>query len=305
MIFLALSLAWGIPYLLIKVAVGELTPGQLVLFRTALGAVLLMPLALARGAVQPVLRQWRPLLAYSLIEINISWLFLSRAEQVLPSSTTGLLIATVPLAGLGVAALSGHRESLGRSNLSGLLLGLLGVAALVGLDVSGSDLFGVLQVAVTVVGYAVGPAIMARRLSDLPGIGVVAVSLSIAAVVYAPYVALTGGLPSHLPSASVIISVVLLAVVCTVAAFLLLFALVAQIGPVRATTITYLNTAVAVAAGALVLHERITLWTMVGFVLVIAGSVLVNRGRGRGRGESAARPVTEPDASCLDAATAP
>lgn len=285
MIFIALSLAWGIPYLLIKIAVRELDPGQLVLARTALGALILLPIAVARGAVMPVLRRWRPLLAYSIVEINIPWLFLSRAEQVLPSSTTALLVAAVPLAGLGVAAVSGRREALSRTNLVGLSVGLLGVAALVGLDVSGSDFGGVLQVAVTVVGYAIGPAIMARTLSDLPGVGVVAVSLTIAALIYLPYVAFTGGLPDRFPSGSVVVSVVLLAAVCTAAAFLLLFALVGEIGPVRATTITYLNTAVAVVAGAVVLHEAITFWTVVGFVLVILGSVLVNRGRGRPRDE--------------------
>jgi drug/metabolite transporter (DMT)-like permease len=91
-------------------------------------------------------------------------------------------------------------------------------------------------------------------------------------------VLLTDGMPSDLPSAEVTWSVVTLGLVCTAAAFMLLFALVNAVGPVRATTITYLNPAVAVIAGALVLHEPVTEWTVVGFVLVVTGSYLVNRG---------------------------
>jgi drug/metabolite transporter (DMT)-like permease len=276
-IFIALGVAWGVPYLLIKVAVEELSPATLVLARTALAAALLLPVALARHQVGPVLRRWRPLAAYTVVEIAVPWLFLSRAEQTLPSSTTGLLIAAVPLAGLAVAYLSGRTERLGGTAWLGLTIGFAGVAALVGLDVGGSDWVPVAEVGVTVVGYALGPAILARWLADLPALGVVAVSLTATAALYLPVVAVSGGLPTALPSGAVVVSVLLLATVCTAVAFLLLFALVAEIGPVRATTITYVNPAVAVVAGAVVLAEPVTAWTVLGFSLVVLGSVLVNR----------------------------
>ncbi|GAB3673690.1 DMT family transporter [Angustibacter aerolatus] len=276
-IFVTLGIAWGIPYLLVKVAVGELSPTELVLARTALGAALLLPVALGRGQVLPVLRRWRPVLLYVVVEIALPWVALNHAEQTLPSSTTGLLIAAVPLAGLAVAFVTGRAERLAAANWAGLLLGLLGVGALVGFEVDGGDVPAVLALLVTVAGYAVGPAILARALGDLPGLGVVAVSLTATALAYVPVVLLVDGVPQGLPSGRVVASVVVLAVVCTAAAFLLLFALVGEIGPVRATTITYVNPAVAVVAGAVVLHEPVTVWTVVGFVLVIAGSVLVNR----------------------------
>lgn len=126
-----------------------------------------------------------------------------------------------------------------------------------------------------VVGYAIGPALLARYLSDQSGLAVAAASLAIAAVVYLPIVLMTDGVPTRLPSAGVIAAVVVLALVCSALAFLLLFALVAEVGPVRATVITYLNPAVAVAVGALWLGERITAWTVIGFVLVLTGSFLV------------------------------
>jgi len=276
-LFLGLGFAWGIPYLLIKVAVEEISPSQLVLARTAIAAALLLPLAFVRKAVAPVVRRWIPLLAFAVIEIAIPWIALGRAEQELPSSTTGLLIAAVPLVGLAVAFLSGHTERLGPVAWLGLGLGIAGVAALVGLDVSGSQLSSVAEVGVTVVGYAVGPAILARYLSDLPGLGVVALSLTITALIYLPIVLVDSGASGGLPSGNVILSVLVLASVCTAAAFLMMFGLVGEVGPVRATTITYVNPAVAVVAGVIVLSEPVTVWTVVGFVLVVAGSFLVNR----------------------------
>jgi len=130
-----------------------------------------------------------------------------------------------------------------------------------------------------VVGYALGPAILARWMSDLPGVGVVAVSLAATAVVYVPFVLFTGAWPTAWPSSSVILSIVVLAVVCSALAFLLMVALIAEIGPVKATAITYVNPAVAILAGVLILGERVTVWTIVGFVLVLLGSYLVTRKR--------------------------
>jgi drug/metabolite transporter (DMT)-like permease len=278
-LFLALGVAWGIPYVFIKIAVGELEPAMVVLARSGLAAILLVPLALYRREVAPVLRRWRPMLAYTVIEIIVPWYFLSSAEQHLPSSTAGLLLAAVPLAGVAVAFFMGRPAKLSPLNWAGILLGMLGVAALVGLDIGGSDLFAVAQVAIVVVGYAVGPAILSRWIPELPGIGVVAISLAGAALFYVPVVLFTGGWPTAWPSTDVIVSVVVLAVVCSALAFILMVALIGEIGPMRATTITYLNPAVAILAGVLVLGEVVTVWTIVGFVLVLAGSWLVTQRR--------------------------
>ncbi|GAA1058488.1 membrane protein [Agromyces luteolus] len=278
-LFAALGVAWGIPYLFIKVAVSELEPAMVVLGRSALAALLLMPLAFYRREVWQVVRRWKPMLAYTVVEIVLPWYFLSAAEQRLPSSTAGLLLATVPLAGVAIAFIMGRPERLTRLNWLGIALGMLGVAALVGLDIAGSDLIAVAQMAVVVIGYALGPAILARWMPDLPGVGVVAVSLAATAVVYVPFVLFTGAWPAAWPSTNVIVSIIVLAVICSALAFLLMVALIGEIGPVKATAITYVNPAVAILAGALVLGERVTVWTIVGFVLVLAGSYLVTRKR--------------------------
>jgi drug/metabolite transporter (DMT)-like permease len=146
--------------------------------------------------------------------------------------------------------------------------------------------------AIVVVGYAVGPAILSRWMPDLPGIGVVAVSLAGAAIVYVPFVAFTGAWPTAWPSAAVIVSIVVLAVVCSALAFILMIALIAEIGPVRVTAITYVNPAVAILAGVVVLNERVTVWTILGFALVLGGSWLVTRHR-----KDSEEPIAAPEAA--------
>ena len=274
-LFALLGVGWGIPYLLIKIAVRQLDPAMLVFTRMGLAALILLPIAAARGDLAPVLRRWRPLLAFSFVEMIVPQFLLGSAEERLPSSTTGLLIAAVPLAGVGIAFLLGRPERLTGVNWIGIALGMAGVAALVGFAVSGSDLGAFGEVLLVVIGYALGPAILAKWMPDLSGAGVMALGFAITTVVYAPVVAVTHGWPSAWPSASVVTSVVLLAVVCSAGAFSVMAALVAEVGPVRATTVTYLNPAVALIAGAVVLGEPISGWSIVGFLFILAGCYLV------------------------------
>lgn len=278
LLFVALGFAWGIPYLLIKVSVAELDPAVLVLARTWVAALVLVPLALARGVLGPVLRRWKIVAVYAVIEIAIPWVLLGHAEEELPSATTGLLIAATPLIGVGLAFATGRSERLGGKGWAGLLLGLAGVAALVGLDVAGSSLDAVLMLLVVVIGYAVGPMLISRSMQDESGLGVIAVSVAMVALLYVPIVLLGPGLPAAMPSHEVVASVVVLGLVCTAAAFVMLFALVGLIGPVRATAITYVNPAVAIVVGVIFLSERVTAWTLLGFGLVLAGSYLLTRG---------------------------
>jgi drug/metabolite transporter (DMT)-like permease len=286
LLFVALAFAWGIPYLLIKVSVAELDPAVLVLLRTWVAALVLVPIALARGAIGPVLRHWKVLVVYAVIEIAIPWVLLGHAEQTLPSATTGLLIAATPMVGVMLAFALGRSEHLGGKGWIGLLLGLVGVAALVGLDVRGSDRLAVLQLLVVVIGYAAGPVLIVRYLKDESGLAVIAVAVTIAAVMYVPVVLLGPGLPTAMPSGQVIASVLILGLVCTAAAFVMLFSLVGMIGPVRATAITYVNPAVAIVVGVLFLDERVTTWTLVGFGLVLAGSWLLTRSPSVPEGDS-------------------
>jgi drug/metabolite transporter (DMT)-like permease len=274
-LFALLGVAWGIPYLLIKIAVGQLDPAMLVFARMALAALILLPVAVVRGELAAVLRRWRPLLAFTVVEMVVPQFLLGSAEERLPSSTTGLLIAAVPLAGVGVAFLLGQPERLAPRNWLGIALGMAGVAALVGFAVSASDLGAFGEVLLVVAGYALGPAILAKWMPGLPAAGVMALGCALTAIAYAPVVAATGSWPSAWPSASVIASTALLAAVCSAGGFTLMAALVAEVGPVRTTTVTYLNPAVALIAGAVVLGEPVTAWAVAGFALILAGCYLV------------------------------
>jgi drug/metabolite transporter (DMT)-like permease len=274
-LFAAMGVIWGIPYLLIKVAIDELSPSTLVLARTALATVILLPVALARGRLPEVLRAWRPVVAFAVVEIMAPWLLLGVAEQHLSSSLTGLLIAGVPLVGAVLAVVTRSDDRLDRRRVAGLLLGFAGVAALVGFEVGGGDVGAVLAVAVVAVCYAVGPLILSRWLSHLPGLGVITLSLALTALVYLPLGIAQA--PSSWPSTKVVLAVCGLAVVCTAVAFLVFFALIAEIGPTRSTVITYVNPAVAVLLGVTLLDESFTAATAVGFVLILAGSVLATR----------------------------
>ena len=276
-LFLILGVAWGVPYALIKISLTELSPVKVVLARSAIAAVILIPVCAVRGELGPVLRHWRPLLAYTLIEIILPWFFLSTAEQRLPSSTAGLLLAAVPLVSVGAAVVLRRAVRFTVTNWIGILVGMAGVAALVGLDVAGSDLIAVAEIAVTVVGYATAPIIVSRWMNDVPGIGLAGLSLGITAIVYVPLVVLSHSWPTRMPSGRVITSILVLAVVCSAIAFVVLFSLIREIGPVRATAITYVNPAVAIVAGVIFLGEQVTVWTIVGFVLVLSGSWLVTR----------------------------
>jgi drug/metabolite transporter (DMT)-like permease len=283
-LFALMAVIWGIPYLMIRVAVRELAPETLVFLRTATAALVLVPFAAARGGLRPLIDRWRPLVLYTAIEVAIPWVLLAHAETKLTSSVTGLLIAAVPLFGAVAVMYTGGREEHDKRFWLGLAIGLVGVAALVGLDFSQLDLVALLEVAFVAVCYAIGPIILARSLGGVSALGVVAASLVLTTLVYAPFAAAEW--PGGMPSAHVIESVLGLALVCTAVAFLLFFALIGEVGPVRATVITYVNPAVAALVGVLLLGEHLTTGMVVGFALVLVGSV-----RATGR---RAEPVPEP-----------
>jgi drug/metabolite transporter (DMT)-like permease len=267
-LFIAMGIIWGLPYLLIKVAVREISPPFLVLLRTGGAALVLIPIAAVRHELRSVAKYWMPLVLYTIAEMAIPWILLFHAEERLTSSLTGLLIAAVPLAGAVLAFLTGT-DRLDRRRVLGLAVGFSGVALLVGFDVSHSDLWSAASVGGVVIGYAIGPWIVSRHLSDAPQLGIVAGSLLLCAIAYAPIAAFH--LPQHPVGSSAIWSVIALTLVCTALAFVLFFALIGEVGAYRATVITYVNPAVAVLLGVTVLGEPFGLATGAGFALIIVG----------------------------------
>ena len=281
-LFAAMAVIWGIPYLLIRVAVAEVSPPVLVFARTSIGAAVLLPIAIARVDLGQTVRHFRWVVAFAAVEIAGPWVLLGWAEQHVTSSLAGLLVAGVPLVGTVIAVLTGRDRHVSRTSLVGLLLGLVGVAAIAGTDLNAENAAAIGAIALVVVGYAVGPWILAHKLVGVPSLGVMAPSLAMSALLYLPVAILQW--PSSMPSSNALASIAILGLVCTALAFVLFAELITAVGPVRATLITYINPAVAATLGVLILAEPFTPAMAVGFVLVIAGSVLANR-----------RPASRPD----------
>jgi drug/metabolite transporter (DMT)-like permease len=273
-LFIAMGVIWGLPYLLIRVSVREVSPAFLVFVRTTGGSVLLAPFVVRRGMLAPLLAHWKPLVAYTIAELCVPWWFLFAAEKKVSSSLAGLLVAAVPIAGAVIARTTGS-DHLDRRRLAGLVLGLFGVGALVGFDVGQSDLLAASSFVLVVTGYALGPWILSRRLAGVPGPSVILASLVLCAVVYAPLA--MAQRPTGPLSASAVASMAGLAAICTAVAFITFFALIAEVGPMRATVITYVNPAIAVVLGVAVLGEKFGPMTAVGFAAVLGGSVLATR----------------------------
>ncbi|GGU95013.1 membrane protein [Actinomadura cremea] len=280
-LFSLMCVLWGIPYLFIKVAVDEVSVAVVVFVRTALGAAVLLPLAYRAGGFAAARRHWRPLLAFTALEILGPWALLSDAEQRLTSSMTGLLIAAVPIVGVVLARCTGDAERLGPVRWAGLLVGLAGVAVLAAPHLGGGSGWAIGEVMLVVLGYSIAPMIALRHLQDVPSLQLSASSLGLAAVIYAGPAAAT--LPAQLPSGRVLAALAALGLVCTALAFTVFFELIREVGASRGMVFTYVNPAVAVVAGVLFLGEPLTGTILASFVLILGGSVLAT-----------ARPPAEP-----------
>jgi drug/metabolite transporter (DMT)-like permease len=286
-----MGLIWGVPYLLIKVAVGGVAPPVLVLARVSIAAAILLPLAIRRRELAVLRPHWRWLAVFAVVEIIVPWLLLTEAETKLASSLSGLLVAAVPIIVAVLARFTGSKDRMSVIRWVGLLIGLGGVALLLGPGAPHGETGQVFEVLGVAVCYAIGPLVASRKLSELPSLSMTAVCLAFAAVVYAPLAAVTW--PSAVPAAKVFWAIAGLAVVCTAVAFIGFFALIGEVGPARATVITYVNPAVAVVLGALVLSERITVAMVGAFALILGGSVLATRGGRRSEAAEADAVIAE------------
>lgn len=277
-LFAAMAVIWGIPYMFVKVAVEQISPASLVLGRTASAVVILLPVAAWTGTLRPALRHWRLVAVFAAMEMGLPWLLLGHAEQRISSGLAGLMIAMVPIVGAVVTAALGDRHNVARARLAGMAVGVLGVGALVGVDsVSGQlDLLSVAEMFVIAVCYAVAPIVIDRRAADVPAMGIIALAVLMVAIAYLPV-----GLPQALAvrplQTDTLVSVLMLGLVCTALAFVLFFRLIAVAGPVRAVVFTFINPAVAILLGIVVLGESVTTGMLVGFPLVLLGSWLATR----------------------------
>ena len=278
--FASVSVLWGIPYLLIKIAVDDgVPPAFLAWARVLLAAVVLLVLAWRANLLGSVRGRLRWIAVYAVLEISIPFPLIAAGERDVSSSLAAILIATVPLIIALLALRFDHSERVGGRRLVGLLIGFAGVIALVGIDVAGNsaELRGAGLVLIAAVGYAAGGMILSRQLRDLDPRAIMGVSLAAAAIVLTPFALLD--LPDGVPSGEALGSLVVLGLFCTALAFVLFASLNVEVGPGRAAVITYVAPVVAVALGVAVLGERPGVGAVAGLLLIIAGSWLSTDGR--------------------------
>jgi drug/metabolite transporter (DMT)-like permease len=265
-----MAVIWGIPYLLIRVAVRQLDPGVMVLLRTGPASLLLTPIVVARRQIPVLIKNLRWIIVFAVIEFGVPWYCMATAEKHITSSLTSLLICCVPLFAVLAQRLRPNGEVISRRRYFGLGIGAVGVALLVGLDLRGGSITWIGLMMVVCLGYCVGPMILATKLAHVPGVVVVAGATAFVALCWIPWS--VAHWPAHV-SGETWSCMAVLSVVCTAAAFLVFFELVKEVGSSRSVVVTYFNTAIAVVLGVVGLHENLTAGIVFGFPLVLVGCI--------------------------------
>jgi drug/metabolite transporter (DMT)-like permease len=272
-LFAAVSILWGIPYLLIKIAVdGGISPVTLSWGRMVLGGAVLLALAVRSGALVQLRGHWRALIAYSIAELAIPLPLIATGERHIASSLAAIVVATVPLLVALLALKMDRTQRVTGRRLAGLCVGLVGVALLVGVNASGSTaaLLSVGAVFLAAVGYSVGPLILNRYLGDVDPRASMGTTLALAALILTPLAVIDW--PTRTPTAGALSALVALALLCSALAFVLMAQLIGAIGASRAVVITYVNPVIALILGVVFLSERPGIGSIIGMVLILGGS---------------------------------
>jgi drug/metabolite transporter (DMT)-like permease len=279
-LFILAGFLWGIPYLFIRVAVDPETgvsPAIVVFMRVFIGALILIPIAIYDKSIFIAIKGWKYIAVYALFEMIVPWIFIGTAEQSISSGLAGLLVASVPIFSTIITSLHGDKTVWQPRRLFGMAVGFLGVFLLVGIEsiTGSSDPRAILMVLAASAGYAFAVIYITRKLPGVSGVAINAIAMAITAIVYSPALILTW--PDRAISHNAIYSVIALGIFSTGIAFAVFFTVMAEIGPARASLVTYMNTAFAVVLGILILNEPLTIGIIVGLPLVLVGSYLASR----------------------------
>jgi len=288
-----LGAIWGASYLFIKIGLRDLSPGMVAWLRIALAAVVLIGLAWARGALAGFAGKLPMLVCLGAVQVAGPFLLIAVGELEISSSLAGILITSAPLFTALLAIWVDQEERSRGGRLVGVLLGVAGVAVLLGVDLGGSgdQLLGGLAVVLAGFGYAVGGFIVKRNLATVPPLGIAAWVMVASTVLLIPAAAI--GFPDSPPGLGPVVAVVALGVVGTGIAFAIFYDLIATVGPARAFVVTYLAPGFAVVYGATLLDETITVATIAGLALILVGSWLAAEGRLLRRRGRVGGPVAE------------
>jgi drug/metabolite transporter (DMT)-like permease len=280
---LALGAIWGASYMFIAIGLRDLSPGMVAFLRIALAAAVLIPIAATQGALAGARRYAGWLFLVGAIQVAGPFMLISAGEEEIASSLAGILVAAVPLWTAILAIWVDHEERSQGLRLVGVLVGFAGVGLLLGVDLGGggSELLGGVAVVAAALGYAVGAFLVKHRLSGMAPVGLSGLVMAASALLLLPVAAATP--PDSFPSLGPIAAVLTLGVLGTGIAFVIFYWLISTVGPARTVIVTYVAPGFAIVYGAVFLSEEITIATIGGFVLILAGSWLSAEGRLPGR----------------------
>jgi len=260
-----------------KIAVDTFTPSVIVFGRVIIGAALLIPIALKQGLVRDILKGWKYVIPYAFAEMIGPWFLISSAQKSITSGLAGLLVATVPIWATIFASINGDKTVWHSTRLFGLIFGFAGLVALIGIEsiTGNSSITSISMVLLAAMLYAYAVNMISKKMPGASGVALNGVAMGIAAIFFAPFAYAqwpTGAIPQ-----SAIWSIIGLGVLCTALAFVIFFKVMDDIGPARASLVTYINTSFAVVLGVLILSEPLTLGIMVGLPMVLVGSYFASR----------------------------
>jgi drug/metabolite transporter (DMT)-like permease len=279
----AAAAVWGASYMLIKVALDDLSEGTIVCVRVALGAAVLLPLAARTGALRGLRGRWAWLVVVSVTQVVVPFLLITFGENHVSSALAGILVSSAPIFTALLAVRFDEAERLRGWSAVGIGVGIAGVVLLFGVDLSGDRdaIIGGLMILAASLGYAIGPMLIKHRLGGVAPVAVAGANMLVAAVLTLPLLAAAP--PSAVPAAETIAAMLLLGAGGTGIAFLWFYTLVAELGPGRASVIAYIAPAFSVLYGATLLGEAITAATVAGLVLILGGSWLAVQRTAGGR----------------------
>jgi drug/metabolite transporter (DMT)-like permease len=278
-LLLTLASLWGASYLFIELSLEDMSPAMVVFARTLLAGLVLLPLALQRGALKGLRGRTRVVAGLAALQVAGPFLLISFGQEEITSSLAGILVATAPIFTALLAIFIDQQERSSGWRLAGVFVGIAGVALLLGVDVGGDAgaLVGALMVVLASLGYALGSFVLKRTLSGGDPVGAVTVTMLASAALTAPFALATA--PADVPGFGALAAVTTLGVLGTGVAFVIFYGLIAEFGPARASVVAYIAPGFAVIYGVALLGEPFTAGTAAGLVLILAGSWMAAEGR--------------------------
>jgi drug/metabolite transporter (DMT)-like permease len=283
-LLLLLSALWGGVYLLVKFALRDFSAVEVAFLQAVIGAIGLLVIVSvqggeARSSLRDILHRPGPALVLGALAIAAPFMLIALGELTVPSGLAGVLASMAPMFIALFAPLLDRTEAINRRQALGLFIGLLGVALVVGAHLVGS--LGQLLGALALIGAAASGGLSSfvvklwYKEKGVPASTTSLFALGVGALLTLPVAVITA--PRELPSVQAVLAVTALGLICTAVAFMLYYWLIDHIGEQRAALANYLTPAFALLYGVLLLGERLTVWAVIGLLLIIAGAEITLR----------------------------